>query len=83
MQEIGFIWETDHALARALISEFIRLQFIVGEDLNTSLQSLHTDLEIATNDLIRDLDIVSHNSLEIPSANPSVRVALDHFNQLV
>ena len=26
---------------------------------------------------------LSHDAMEVPSANPSVRVALDHFNQLV
>ena len=37
VQEMGFVRETDRALARALMSEFVRLQLIVGEDLNTSL----------------------------------------------
>ena len=37
VQEMGFVQETDRALARALMSEFVRLQLIVGEDLNTSL----------------------------------------------
>ena len=83
VQDMGFIRETDRALARAFVSEFVRLQLIVGEDLNTSLRGLLTDLEVATNDLVRDLDIATRNSLDIPSANPSVKVALDHFHQLV
>ena len=37
VQEMGFVRETDRALARALMSDFVRLQLIVGEDLNTSL----------------------------------------------
>ena len=37
LQEMGFIWEVDRALAKSIMSEFIRLQLIVGEDLNTSL----------------------------------------------
>ena len=37
LQEIDFIWEVDRALAKSIMSEFIRLQLIVGEDLNTSL----------------------------------------------
>ena len=37
VQEMAFVRETDRALARALMSEFVRLQLIVGEDLNTSL----------------------------------------------
>ena len=37
MQEMGFIQEVDRALARALMSEFVRIQLIVGDNLNTSL----------------------------------------------
>ena len=37
LQEMGFIREVDRALAKSIMSEFIRLQLIVGEDLNTSL----------------------------------------------
>ena len=44
---------------------------------------MHAEIETATSDLLRDLDIASHNAMEVPSANPSVRVALDCFNQLV
>ena len=83
VQEMGFVQETDRALARALMSEFVRLQLIVGEDLNTTLQAMHAEMETATSEHLRDLDITSCNAMEVPSANPSVRVALDHFNQLV
>ena len=44
---------------------------------------MHAEMETATSKLLRDLDIASHNAMEVPSANPSVRVALDCFNQLV
>ena len=37
LQEMGFIREVDRALAKSIMSEFVRLQLIVGEDLNTSL----------------------------------------------
>ena len=80
---MGFVQETDRALARALMSELVRLQLIVGEDLNTSLQAMHAEMEATTSELLRDLDIASRNAMEVPSANPSVRVALDCFNQLV
>ena len=83
VQEMGFVRETDRALARALMSEFVRLQLIVGEDLNTSLRAMHAEMETTTSKLLRDLDIASRNAMEVPSANPPVRVALDHFNQLV
>ena len=83
LQEMGFIWEVDRALAKSIMSEFIRLQLIVGEDLNTSLQAIHADLEVTTDELIRDLDIAVQNSTDLPSENPSVRVALHRFRELV
>ena len=83
LQEMGFIWEVDRALAKSIMAEFIRLQLIVGEDLNTSLQAMHPDLEVTTDELIRDLDIAVQNSMDLPSENPSVRVALHRFRELV
>ena len=83
LQEMGFIREVDRALAKSIMSEFIRLQLIVGDDLNTSLQAMHADLEATTDELIRDLDIAVQNSTDLPSENPSVRVALHRFRELV
>ena len=83
LQEMGFIWEVDRALVKSIMSEFIRLQLIVGEDLNTSLRAMHADLEVTTDELIRDLDIAVQNSMDLPSENPSVRVALHRFRELV
>ena len=37
LQEMGFIQEVDRALAKSVMVEFLRLQLIVGDDLNTSL----------------------------------------------
>ena len=65
------------------MSEFVRLQLIVGDDLNTSLQTMHADLEVTTDELIRDLDIAVQNSTDLPSKNTSVRVALHRFRELV
>ena len=80
LQEMGFIQEVDRALAKSLMSEFIRLQLVVGDDLNTCM---HADLEATTDELIRDLDIAAQNSMDLPSKNPSVRVALHRFKELV
>ena len=44
---------------------------------------MHADLEATTNELLRDLDIATQNSTELPSANPYVRVALNWFNEMV
>ena len=83
LQEMGFIWEVDRALAKSIMSEFIRLQLIVGDDLNTSLRAMHADPEATTDELIRDLDIAVQNSTDLPSENPAVRVALHRFKQLI
>ena len=83
LQEMGFIQKVDRALTKSIMSEFIRLQLIVGDDLNTSLRAIHADLEATTNELIKDLDIAVQNSTDLPSENPSVRVALNRFKELV
>ena len=83
LQEMGFIREVDRALPKSMMSEFIRLQLIVGDDLNTSLWTMHADLEATTDELIRDLDIAAQNSTELPSENPAVRVALHRFRELI
>ena len=83
LQEMGFIQEVDRALAKSIMSEFIRLQLIVGDDLNTSLRAMHADLEATTAELIRNLDIVVQNSTDLPSENPAVRVALHRFKELI
>ena len=83
LQEMGFIQEVDRALAKSIMSEFIRLQLIVGDDLNTSLQAMHADLEATTDELIRDLDIAAQNTTDLPSENPAVRVALHRFRELI
>ena len=83
LQEMGFIWEVDRALAKSIMAEFLRLQLIVGDDLNTSLWAMHADLEATTAELMRDMDIVAQNSTALPSENPVVRVALHRFTDLV
>ena len=40
LQEMGFIQEVDRALAKSIMVEFLRLQLIVGDDLNTSLWAM-------------------------------------------
>ena len=45
--------------------------------------STHADLEVTTDELIRDLDIAAQNSTDLPSKNSSVRVALHRFRELV
>ena len=83
MHEMGFIKEMDRAISRAMMAEFVRLQLIVGDDLNNSLQALHANLEATANNLIRDMDFATPNSTDLPSENPAVGAALSKFKELV
>ena len=83
LQEIGFIGEVDRALAKSIMVEFLRLQLIVGDDLNTSLQAMYADLEATAAELVRDMDIAAQNSTALPSENPAIGVALHRFTDLV
>ena len=59
LQEIGFIREVDRAIAKSIMVEFLQLQLIVGDDLNTSLRAMYADLETTVAELMRDLDIAA------------------------
>ena len=80
---MGFIWEVDRALAKSIMAEFLRLQLIVGDDLNTSLQAMYADLKATTAELMRDMDIAAQNSTALPSKNPAIGVALHRITDLV
>ena len=83
LQEMGFIREVDRALAKSIMAEFLRLQLIVGDDLNTSLRATYADLEATTAELVSDLDLVVQNSMALPSENLAIGVALHRFMDLV
>ena len=83
LQEMGFIREVDRALAKSIMAEFLRLQLIVGDDLNTSLRAMYADLEATAAELVRDMDIAAQNSTALPSENPAIGVALHRFMDLV
>ena len=61
MHEMGSMQELDQTLAHTLMAEFMRLQLIVGEDLNKSLIAFRTDLEtsceVLTSDFARVLNL--------------------------
>ena len=83
LQEMGFIQEVNRALAKSIMVEFLRLQLIVGDDLNTSLQAMYADLEATAAELVRDMDIAVQNSTALPSKNPAIGAALHRFMDLV
>ena len=72
---MGFIQEVDRALAKSIMAEFLRLQLIVGDDLNTSLWTMYADLKATAAELMRDT--------ALPSENPAIGVALHRFTDLV
>ena len=83
LQEMGFMREVDRALAKSIMVEFLRLQLIVGDGLNTSLWAMHADLEATAADLMRYMDIAAQNSTALPSKNPAIGAALHRFMGLV
>ena len=83
LQEMGYIREVDRALAKSIMVEFLRLQLIVGDDLNTSLWAMYADLEATVAELVRDMDIAAQNSTALPSKNPAIGAALHRFTDLV
>ena len=79
LQEIGFVRKIDQALSKSLMVEFLRLQIIIGDDLSGALQTWQTDMEVATDKFLRDLDAMTQTSTTLPSKNAAVGVALRQF----
>ena len=79
LQEIGFVWEIDQALSKSLMVEFFRLKVIIGDDLSGALRTWQTDMEVATDKFLRDLDAATQTSTTLPSKNAAVGVALRQF----
>ena len=79
LQEIGFVWEIDQALSKSLMVEFLRLKVIIGDDLSGALRTWQTDMDVATDKLLRDLDAGTQTSTTLPSKNAAVEVALRQF----
>ena len=46
--EMGFIRAVDQALAKSLMVEFLRLKLITGDNLSTTLQTWHANMEATT-----------------------------------
>ena len=80
LQEMGFVHEIDQALSKSLMVEFLRLKIITGDDLSGALQTWQTDMEVATDKFLRDLDDATQTSTTLPSKNATVGVALRQFH---
>ena len=79
LQEMGFVREIDQALSKSLMVEFLRLKIIIRDDLSGALRTWQTDMEVATDKFLRDLDAVTQTSTTLPSKNATVGVALHQF----
>ena len=60
--------------------EFLRLKIIIEDDLSGALRTWQTDMEVATDKLLRDLDAATQTSTTLPSKNATVGVALRQFH---
>ena len=80
LQEMGFVREIDQALSKSLMVEFLRLKIIIEDDLSRALRTWQTDIEVATDKFLRDLDAATQTSTTLPSKNTAVGVALRQFH---
>ena len=80
LQEMGFVCEIDQALSKSLMVEFLRLKIIIVDDLSGALRTWQTDMEVATDKFLRDLDAATQTSTTLPSKNAAVGVALRQFH---
>ena len=76
VQEMGFIWAVDQAMAKSIMAEFLRLRLITGDNLSTTLQIWHADMEATIEEFLRDLDSAAQTSTTLPSRNATIEVAL-------
>ena len=79
LQEMGFVREIDQALSKSLMVEFLRLKIIIGDDLSGAMRTWQTNMEVATDKFLRDLDAATQTSTTLPSKNTTVGVALRQF----
>ena len=79
MQEMGLISGIDHDLSKSLMVEFLRLQVLVGEDLSTSLRTWQADMEVAVDNLLRDLDTAAQVSTPPLSREAAIQATLQRF----
>ena len=80
MHEMESVWELDHTLAKTLLTEFVRDQLIIREDLVQSLITLHIDLETSSEMLLSDLA----KTLDLQPNNPTscqVHAILQRYQQ--
>ena len=83
IQEMGFIWEIDHALSKSLMVEFLHLKVLMAEDLSVALQAWQVGMEAAMDNLLKDLDAAAQVSITLPSQNAAMGTTLRQFQAAV
>ena len=66
IQEMGFIREIDHTLSKSLVVKFLCLEILMGEDLSAALRAWQVEMEVATDNLLKDLDTATQVSTTLP-----------------
>ena len=75
IQRMGAIREIDRSLSKGIMSEFLRLQLIICNDLSKSLTSLRSEVGTLTQSLLRDLGLAVQSD-QGTSSGSAVKVAL-------
>ena len=82
VQEMGFIRAIDQAMAKSIMVKFLRLRLITGDNLSTTLQTWHADMEATTEEFLRDLDLAAQTGTTLPSKNAAIEAALYKYREL-
>ena len=82
IQGMGAIREIDRSLSKGIISEFLRLQLIVCNDLSKSLMSLRSEVRTLTQSLLRDLGLAIQSDRGTSSGS-AVKAALQCFQDMM
>ena len=81
IQGMGAIREIDGSLSKGIMSEFLRLQLIVCNDLSKSLMSLRSEVRTLTQSLLRDLGLAIQSN-QGTSSGSVVKAALQCFQDM-
>ena len=82
IQGMGAIREIDRSLRKGIMSEFLRLQLIVCNDLSKSLTSLRLEVRTLTQSVLRDLGLAVQSD-QGTSSGSAVKAALQHFQDMM
>ena len=80
--EMGSVRVVDRVLAEFLMANFARVNLIMGEDLNVSLQELVSTTEGACNDLLADIKVAMGPTI-YGMAGASVTKAIQKYHQRI